>query len=249
VFLAHASALGHALIDRELYLPQSWTGNRDRCRVAGIPDAVEFATKARLAQQMLARALDVGVPFSWFTAGEIYGQAPCLRAWLEEQGVSYVLAIRRCDTFTTAAGQQRAGVLIAALPTRSWQRLSAGAGAHGPRDYHWAWIPIPARAKPGRTHWLLPRRSLANPGEIAYYACYGPARTRLVDRPGWPAAAGTSKNASSKPRARPACATTRPAPGGPGTHTPPCPCWPWPGWPPAGLRPQEGNRLSAAREN
>ena len=181
VFLAYASCRGHALIDRELYLPQSWMEDRDRCRAAGIPEQAEFATKARQAQAMIARALAAGVPFAWFTADEIYGQAKYLRAWLEEQGVSYVMAIRRTDTFTTAAGQRQAGALIAGLPARSWQRLSAGAGAHGPREYHWARIGIEAGARPGHTHWLLARRSLHDPGEIAYYACYGPTRTRLVD--------------------------------------------------------------------
>ena len=181
VFLAYASARGHALIDRELYLPQSWTEDRPRCRAAGIPDAVEFAPKARLAQAMIARTLAAGVPFAWFTADEVYGQAKYLRTWLEEQGVSYVVAIRRTDTFTAAAGEQPAGALIAALPARSWQRLSAGAGAHGPREYHWARIAVGSAATPGRAHWLLARRSLHDPQEIAYYACYGPGRSRLVD--------------------------------------------------------------------
>src|SRR6516225_11258405 len=57
VFLAYASSHGHALIDRELYVPASWAEDRDRCREAGIPHDVEFATKPRLAQAMLARAL------------------------------------------------------------------------------------------------------------------------------------------------------------------------------------------------
>jgi SRSO17 transposase len=181
VFLAYASCRGHALIDRELYLPQSWTDDRQRCAAAGIPGQVQFATKARLAQAMIARALAAGVPFAWFTADEVYGQAKYLRRWLEEQGVSHVMAIRCSDTFTTAAGEQRADALIAALPTRSWQRLSAGAGAHGPREYHWARIGMGTGTPPGRAHWLLARRSLADPADIAYYACYGPRRTRLVD--------------------------------------------------------------------
>jgi SRSO17 transposase len=181
VFLAYASAHGHALIDRELYIPQSWTEDQDRCRAAGIPDEAEFATKARLAQTMLQRAIDAGVPFAWFTADEVYGQAKFLRRWLEERDVAYVMAIRRTDTFAVSGREQRAAALITALPARSWQRLSAGAGAHGPREYHWARITIEAGAKPGRGHWLLARRSLHDPGEIAYYACYGPRRSRLVD--------------------------------------------------------------------
>jgi SRSO17 transposase len=181
VFLAYASSRGHALIDRELYIPASWAQDRDRCRAAGIPDDIEFATKAQLAQAMLQRALDAGVPFAWFTADEVYGQAKYLRRWLEERDVAHVMAIRCSDTFPAGGAEQRADALIAALSARSWQRLSAGAGAHGPREYHWARIAIQAGAEPGRGHWLLARRSLHDPAEIAYYACYGPARTRLVD--------------------------------------------------------------------
>jgi SRSO17 transposase len=182
VFLAYASAAGHALIDRELYIPASWAGDRERCRAAGIPDQVQFATKPRLAQAMLERTLAAGVPFAWFTADEVYGQAKFLHAWLEERDVSYVLAIKCNDTLTMPGGQQRADELIAAVPARAWQRLAVGAGAHGPREYHWARVPVRAAAwRPGRGHWLLARRSLHDPDEIAYYACCGPVRARLID--------------------------------------------------------------------
>ena len=130
VFLAYASAHGHALIDRELYLPQSWTEDPERCRAAGIPDEVEFVTKPRQAQAMIGRAVAAGVPFAWFTADEVYGQAKWLRAWLEGQDVSYVMAIRCSDTLTMTEGQRRAGALIAAVPARGWQRdLGRGRGA------------------------------------------------------------------------------------------------------------------------
>ena len=181
VFLAYASRHGHALIDRELYLPQSWMSDRDRCRAAGIPDDIEFAPKARLPQAMLERVIEAGVPFAWFTADEVYGQTKYLRRWLEERDVAYVMAIRRTDTFPVSGSEQRAGALTAMLSGRSWQRLSAGAGAHGPREYHWARVSIEAGAKAGRGHWLLARRSLHDPDEIAYYACYGPAPSRLID--------------------------------------------------------------------
>jgi SRSO17 transposase len=181
-FLAYASARGHALIDRQLYLPQSWIEDRDRCRAAGIPDEVEFTTKPRQAQVMIGRAIDAGVPFAWFTADEAYGQAKYLRVWLEERDVFHVLAIRCSDTLiTTTAGEQRADALIAALPPRAWRRLSVGAGAHGPREYHWARVPVRICWRPGRGHWLLARRSISDPAEIAYYVCYGPRRSTLVD--------------------------------------------------------------------
>jgi SRSO17 transposase len=119
VFLAYASVHGHALIDRELYLPRSWAEDRDRCREAGIPGETELATKPQLAQAMISRAVEAGVPFAWSTADEAYGQAKWLQAWLEERGVSYVMAIRRSDTFTMPEGERRADDLIAAAPAGS----------------------------------------------------------------------------------------------------------------------------------
>ena len=181
VFLAYASRYGHALIDRELYLPQSWAGDRDRRREAGIPEEVEFTTKPAQAQAMIGRAIAAGVPFAWFTADETYGQAKWLQAWLEEHDVSYVMAIRCSDTLTMPDGERRADGLIAAVPPRSWRKISAGAGAHGPREYHWARIPVRAGHKRGRGYWLLARRSLSEPEEIAYYACYGPRRAGTAD--------------------------------------------------------------------
>src|SRR3982074_1218910 len=61
VFLAYASARGHALIAGELSLPQSWADDVERCRAAGIPEEVEFTTKPRQAQAMIARATAAGV--------------------------------------------------------------------------------------------------------------------------------------------------------------------------------------------
>jgi SRSO17 transposase len=93
VFLAYTTSKGRTLIDRELYLPKSWTSDRPRCQEAAIPDEVEFATKPVLAQAMLARALDAGVPAAWVTADEAYGGDSKFRRWLETRRVSYVVAV------------------------------------------------------------------------------------------------------------------------------------------------------------
>ena len=87
VFLAYATAKGRTLIDRELYLPKSWIADRQRCRAAAIGDQVEFATKAVLAQAMLGRALDAGVPASWVAADEAYGQDHKFRTWCERRRI------------------------------------------------------------------------------------------------------------------------------------------------------------------
>ena len=210
VFLAYASRFGHALIDRELYVPRSWTDDPQRCRAAGIPDDAEFATKPRQAQAMISRAIAAGVPFAWFTADETYGQAKWLQAWLGDQDIWYVMAIRCSDTLTTPEGEQRADDLIAAVPSRSWQKISAGAGAHGPREYHWARISGRTGQKRGRGHWLLARRSLADQEEIAYYACYGPCRSSTADL-AW--AAGSRWHIEGMPAAGEGRGRARPVPG------------------------------------
>jgi SRSO17 transposase len=96
VYLPYAGRSGHAMIDRELYLPRSWTTEPDRCAAAGVPDDVRFATKPALATAMLIRALDAQVPARWVAGDEVYGADPGLRAELEARQTGYVLAIG-CD--------------------------------------------------------------------------------------------------------------------------------------------------------
>ncbi|MFE9324945.1 transposase [Nocardia sp. NPDC052278] len=72
VFLSYGTALGHTLIDAELYLPKSWTDDRDRCAAAGVPDDVGFATKPVLAARMITRVLDAGVVLPWIAGDEVY---------------------------------------------------------------------------------------------------------------------------------------------------------------------------------
>jgi SRSO17 transposase len=176
VFLAYAvPGGGRALIDRELYLPASWTDDRDRRRQAGIGDDVGFATKPELARQMIGRALEAGVPFGWVAADEAYGQNTPLRDWLEEHHVSYVLAVPKSFTAATAAGPKRADALAALVPAAGWQQLSCGDGAKGPRFYDWALI---ATASP--SHHLLVRRPVAG-GELAFFTCHAPPGTPLSD--------------------------------------------------------------------
>ena len=169
VFLAYVSPRGRALIDRELYLPKSWTDDRKRCAQAGIDDDVDFATKPKLAQRMLERLLaEHGrQAVGWFTADEAYGDNPGLRAWLDEQDINYVMAVS-CDArFITPTGPRRADELAASAPKKGWQRLSCGDGSKGRRLYDWLLL------DPGADqHLLLVRRSISKPSELAYYICH-----------------------------------------------------------------------------
>jgi SRSO17 transposase len=177
VFLTYAAPEGHVLLDRELYLPREWADDTERRHEAGVPEAVSFATKPELARRMLARALAAGVPAAWVTGDSIYGGDRRLRVWLEQQEQPFVLAVTRAEPLWAVLdgrwGQPRADVIAAHLSADQWRRLSAGAGAKGPRWYDWARVRL-ARlqltAEEQRwEHWLLVRRSRSDPTEVAYY--------------------------------------------------------------------------------
>jgi SRSO17 transposase len=178
VYLGYAAPRGHALIDRELYLPKSWTGDPARCEAAGIPGHAAFATKPQLARLMIERAVSARVPFAWVAADEAYGDNGPLRTWLEQHHIAYVLAVARDHRVPAGVGRTvRADELAARLPRRAWQRLSAGDGAKGQRWYDWAWVTI---SNPGPGHRCLLIRRNRSTGDLAFYHCYSPQRVTLA---------------------------------------------------------------------
>ena len=174
VFLAYAGPKGRALIDRELYLPRCWTGDEGRLAAAKIPERIAFRTKPQLLRAMIERAIRAGIPFGWVTADEAYGDNGPLRAWLEEQRVSYVVAVSRDHIIITPAGRRRADDLSGKLPKGAWQRLSCGKGAKGDRRYDWAVI---GTSRPEIS--LLIRRSISRPSDLAFYLCHTPGPVPL----------------------------------------------------------------------
>jgi SRSO17 transposase len=108
VYLVYATDAGHAVIDRELYLPRSWIDDPQRLQAVRAPGETGFATKPELAARMLARALDAGVPAN-----------PALRAELQARGVGYVLAVA-CDHRVRFSGTtHRADALLTRVPARA----------------------------------------------------------------------------------------------------------------------------------
>jgi SRSO17 transposase len=184
VFLAYTGPRGRAFIDRELYLPRCWTDDPDRCRAARVPVEVAFRTKPQLARVMLQRALDAEVPASWVTADEAYGGDPALRGWLEARGLSYVLAVKCTELLAIPSPdgpvQATATQLAARVPAEQWVACSAGHGVKGRRLYDWTRVALAAPATSGMARWLLVRRRRRSDGELAFYACYGPAATPLI---------------------------------------------------------------------
>jgi SRSO17 transposase len=181
VFLAYVSDKGRLLIDRELYLPKEWTNSKESRLAAKIPDSVSFATKPEQARQMIERAQQAGVPFRWFTADEVYGNNRALRVWLEQHQIWHVMALA-CSQYVWLPTMQQATVqqLAATAASADWVRLAAGNGAKGPRLYDWVRLPLLSWQIPGE-RWLLLRRSVAKPDEIAYYVAYVPCGCPLQE--------------------------------------------------------------------
>jgi SRSO17 transposase len=179
VFLAYAGETGRALIDRELYLPESWIDDRDRCDDAGIPDGrwhQGVLTKARLAEGMIGRALAAGVEAGWVAADSAYGRDGAFRAFLEARRMSYVVEVPVNQTVVDLDGKRRVDTLIGRAPEEAWHRVSAGPGVRGEREYDWAWATVPSYGDlpPGYVRTLLARRSIDDPTDIAYYLCFHP---------------------------------------------------------------------------
>src|SRR3954471_1953741 len=185
VFLAYGSRKGHALIDRRLYLPEAWAGDMERRRAAKVPEDVPFLTKPEIARAMSARALDAGVPCDWVLGDEVYGADRRLRTMLEERGKPYLLTIRGNDRLEAeldgSVGRHEPRRLARSLPPQAWRRPSGGAGTKGERLYDWVRVRLVRPSEPSRERWLLVRRSIADPADLAYFVVFAPAGLRLLD--------------------------------------------------------------------
>jgi len=188
VFAAYASRWGHALIDRQIYLPRDWADDAARRDRASIPPEVAFATKPALARAMIARALDAGLPCAWVLADALYGSDYQLRRLLEDRGQPYVLAVRSNQSVRFLDGwmpvQTDPAAVAAAMADENWHTLSAGEGTKGPRLYHWARAPLKWNTEESFERWLLIRRSRHDPEAVAYYFAYAPQGTSLAELAG-----------------------------------------------------------------
>jgi SRSO17 transposase len=183
VFLGYASPKGHALIDRRLYLPKDWAEDGERRKKTHIPDEVAFATKPKIGIAMVEAALDAGVPCSWVLGDSVYGCDKGLRVMLEKRGKPYVLAVRSDERLLIEGSFQSRTVqeVAAGVRAKDWRRLPAGQGSKGPRLYDWARVRLLRLQAPPWDHWLLIRRSISDPKDMAFYVTFGPHTTEVKE--------------------------------------------------------------------
>ena len=173
-FLAYVTPdRDRVLLDRRLYLPKdSWLADPARCAEAGVPAETTFKTRPEQVIEMIDAARAAGVPFSWFTADEEFGQNPGLREHLQNSGISYVMAVPKNTLHAdTVTGQEiQLQHLAVKLDHTAWERRACGIGSKGFRIYDWALIPAA-----DADHQYMIRRSIDD-GELAFYHCYNPNR-------------------------------------------------------------------------
>ena len=170
VFAAYVTPRGHAPFDFRLYLPKSWFRGRARRERARVPARTRFTTKPALAAAMVTAAARARVLFSWVAGDQVYGRSGRLRRACEKAGKGYVLAVPVNFAVRLPSGRKAAVSAVAAMvPAAAWETRSCGPGCKGRRDYRRAWA---ATASP--QHWMLVRRSLADPADLAFYYCHVP---------------------------------------------------------------------------
>jgi len=206
VFLTYATPKGHVFLDRKLFLPELWANDPERRTKAGVPDSIAFQSKPQQAIAMLEHAWKGVVPMKWVTGDEVYGNSPQLREAIETSGRWYVLAVASTIEVWTdapcveAPGEKTGGrrrtkprLCPDAAPSRTvasfvaewlseqWERLSVAEGEKGLRVYDWAMARVIEKRDelPGSEVWLLARRSVSNPEEIAYYLAFAPVDIAL----------------------------------------------------------------------
>lgn len=185
VFLSYITEHGHALIDRELYVPEDWCADLPRRQAAHIPDTLTFQTKPELAVRMLQRAQQAHLSVRWVVGDTVYGHSPQLRGWLAEHGYPYALAVPSTEVVCV---QTRSGLLLSdvasiaarALRPSDWQRLAASSGTKGERLFDWARLPMLHAGVHDGWSWLLVRRCLDDPTELTYILVWAPPETSLL---------------------------------------------------------------------
>ncbi len=188
VMLAYAricqSQGGHAFIGHRLYLPERWTKDPARCAAAGVPKDVVFATRPHQALELFDEAECANVPYGWIAVGGGYGQYREVRDWATDHARRYVMAVpsNLALARVPSIGDQAGVAKVSDLRARAhrWERRSCGHGAKGERFYDWAFFTITLPGEPpadGFTHTLMIRRSVGEPGEVAYFLAHAPHET------------------------------------------------------------------------
>jgi SRSO17 transposase len=146
VYLGYVGRTDHALVDVRLYLPREWTGDRPRCRRAGVPRSVHFQTRHQLALEMLQEH-GQALPHRWSAGDDEMGRCTAFRRSLDSRQERYLLAVPSNTLIRDLEVEappypgrgrrpvvpfRRADVWRAAVPETAWTELTVRDGDKGP---------------------------------------------------------------------------------------------------------------------
>jgi SRSO17 transposase len=182
-YLGYVAPTGAAFLDCRLYLPQAWCDDRERCRVAKIPDEVIFQTKPQIAQAMLERVWAEGVPMQWVVGDTLYGNSPGLRNAIHQHGRFYVLAIgAHHHVIPVEHGQEKPlHTLVEGLPESQWEGLCFRMGEKEPIWYEWTVLRVILSNDAVGEQGLVIQRTLDDEAEFTFYLSNAPAQTPLEE--------------------------------------------------------------------
>jgi SRSO17 transposase len=198
VFLVGVTPAGSALLEEQLYLPQTWVNDAARRDETSVPENVTFQTKPQIGIELLERTCQRGlVKFDWVTADQFYGHNGNFLDKLEAMQQRYVVEVPVNTTLWTVDPRTqvpphhgRRGpsatlpprdsvrqhvrtvrAIAQNMPPSAWQVLQLRQGAKGPLAFAFARVPVWAvrHRRPGPACWLLLRRALEPDGETKYY--------------------------------------------------------------------------------
>lgn len=181
VFLGYVSSQGHALLDRALYLPQSWCEDVERRQAAHIPDEVTFQTKPELALSLLHRAWQEGINLHWVAADTLYGNSPTFRNGIHAEKHYYVAGIGHQKHLQAVNSLiwRSAADHVQELADSAWTRIATRAGEKGLIWSDWSTQRVIADNDEIGEQWLLVRRPANSPDEYAYFLSNAPADCSL----------------------------------------------------------------------
>lgn len=176
LFLCYISPAGAAFIDRELYLPEEWWKDGQRCADAGITRKA-FTSRADLALRMLRRAFENRVPYSWVVIPEFDGSVGSISEWLESHRLPYLIKIRPSMRLGIQVGSRiievRAEDILRQAPNL---RLRGFQG----RETQWLRLALVVSPRTDTVRWLLIHRNLAS-NRLTYYKAFGKTGTTLLE--------------------------------------------------------------------
>jgi len=186
VFLLGATPAGTALLDHQLYLPDSWAEDTARRQKTRVPAEVTFQTKPQIAAGLVLRC---SVRFDWITGDEEFGRDGALLDQLEQGQQRYLLEVPADTTVwadrplrqTPDESVWQVRQLVETLPAKAWHVVKLREGAKGPLVFEFARLRVWAvrHRHAGPPIWLLVRRSLGQAAEVKYYVSNAEADTPL----------------------------------------------------------------------